>query len=297
MPLTIAGLLKPEYMSRPSQILRRAWRGVCRPPATARVRLPWGSILQINPGETIGRLIYLTGVFDLAVTEALWRLTDPGDTAIDVGGNIGYTACLFARRVGNAGMVHVFEPHPEVVLELTANSRRWRTPLHGRVVIHEKALGRHSGVADLNIPSDFRDNHGLASIRHAGPRAKSLKVVLEQIDALDEEVTRARIAKIDVEGAEVDVLMGATRVLQSGNLRDIVFEDSGSMPTEAARILSAHGYAVFSLRVSDAGPVITPIGEPEPALRLWDSPSYLATLDVPRMRQRYEKPGWSCLAG
>jgi FkbM family methyltransferase len=65
------------------------------------------------------------GVYDLPVTETLWRLTELGDLGVDAGANIGYTASVLAVRAGPAGLVVAFEPHPVLRAELAANIARW----------------------------------------------------------------------------------------------------------------------------------------------------------------------------
>ena len=61
---------------------------------------------------------------DLAVSEALWRLLDPGALALDVGANIGFMTNLMAWRSGPCGRVLAFEPHPEVFRSLAENVER-----------------------------------------------------------------------------------------------------------------------------------------------------------------------------
>lgn len=297
MPEIFSGLLKPEYRARPAQLFRRIWRGVRASPPTVCVPLPWGNDLEITPEETIGRQIYHMGVFDLSVSELLWRLTEPGTVVFDVGGNIGYTSSILARRVGPKGQVHAFEPHPVVAPKFRANAKRWTIPPNGAVTLHEMALGRSQGTIDLCMPDGFGDNQGLATICSAKGGAGSVPVLLNTLDSMVDALGVPSLIKIDVEGAEEEVLEGSHRVLARRGVRDIVFEDEGPMPTAAHRILSRYGYAIFSLRVSSAGPVVTPVGEPAPGLRPWDSPSYLATLDVARMRTLFQPSGWRCLRG
>jgi FkbM family methyltransferase len=297
MPEMFYGLLKPEYRAHPSQLFRRLWRGLRASPPTVCVSLPWGNELEITPKEVIGRQIYHMGVFDLSVTELLWRLTETGSMTFDVGANIGYTSSILARGVGPKGRVHAFEPHPVVAPKFRANAKRWTTPPNGEVMLHELALGRSQGTIDLCMPVDFRENEGLASICSYRGGAGSVPVVLTTLDAMVDTLGVPSLIKIDVEGAEEEVLEGSRRALARRLIRDIVFEDEGPMPTASHRILTDYGYAIFSLRASDAGPVVTPVGEPAPSLRLWDSPSYLATLDVARMRTRLQRSGWTCLRG
>ena len=297
MPVIFSGLLKPEYRGRPSQLFRRAWRGLRASPPTVCVRLPWGTDLEINPEETIGRQIYMMGVFDLSVSETLWRLTEAGSTVFDVGGNIGYTSSILTRAVGPLGRVHAFEPHPEVASKFRANARRWPVPPNGTVTLHETALGRSGGTIDLCMPEGFGCNQGLASIRSGMSGVPTVSVSLRTLDSMVETLGMPTLLKIDVEGAEEEVLEGSHQALASRAIRDVVFEDEGPVPTAPFRILTRYGYTLFSLRVSDQGPVVTPVGDPAPPLRPWDTASYLATLDVARLRDRFKKTGWRCLQG
>lgn len=105
-------LTKPEYLLRPSQFGRRIIEFLVPRTGIQAVSLPWDMDIWVDPEEAIGRAIVRAGVFELAVTETLWRLTDPGDLAVDVGANIGYMSSVLARRCGPAGSVRVFEPHP-----------------------------------------------------------------------------------------------------------------------------------------------------------------------------------------
>ena len=292
----LGGLQKPEYRSNPGQIFRRVWRGLRSPPADACVALPWGSRLNIRPRETIGRQIWDLGVFDLIVSECLWRLVASGETAFDVGGNIGYTASILATRVGIAGRVHVFEPHPELARDLTANTRLWKTPPHGKVTVHALALGAAAGPGWLNVPEGFEVNRGLSSASQTRS-AHGLHIDLDTLDRLSADHAAIGVMKIDVEGGELDVLRGGPAVLAAGKIRDIVFEDHGTPPMPVGTLLQSHGYEVFSLSLEQDGPVLTPVGRPAPPLRGSDSPSYLATKDSARAIARLRPRGWCCLGG
>lgn len=292
----LGGLGKPEYLSQPTQVLRRIWRGLRPLPATACVRLPWGSRLNIRPPETIGRQIWNLGVFDLAVSESLWRLAEAGETALDVGGNIGYTASILAARVRGAGQIHAFEPHPRLAQELAANAGLWAVPPHGRVTVHECALGAQPGTAWLNIPDSFEVNRGLASVSQV-QAAEGLRIEVRTLDAVSADLAPVGVMKIDVEGGELAVLEGGLAALRDGRIRDIVFEDHGRMPTPAGELLLRHGYQVFALGLDGTGPLLSPAGQSATALRPWDSPSYLATRDPDRAADRFRPRGWSCLKG
>src|SRR5262245_30886013 len=97
----LTNLRKPEYLFRPRQIGRRLLRGWRRPRGDFEVvSLPWGLPLHVSVHDGIGQQLRMMGVFELAVSEVLWRLTEPGDLALDIGSNIGYMTSLLATRVG-----------------------------------------------------------------------------------------------------------------------------------------------------------------------------------------------------
>ena len=126
---------------------------------------------------------------DLRVSEALWRLTDCGETAIDIGANIGYMTRLLAFRVGRQGRVLAFEPQPKLVNILTENVDAWRCETGATIEVHPLALSDHEGEALLGIPDDFDQNHGLTHLVSAGddsPKTR-IPVRIKRLDNIIEE--------------------------------------------------------------------------------------------------------------
>src|ERR1700733_9046417 len=104
---------KPQYLFRPKYALRRLLIRLHVLDLPHLVKLPWGKNLDVDLSDPVGfALASQGGLFDIVTTEVIWRLTQPGDTAFDVGANIGYFTSLLAHRAGKAGKVFVFEPHP-----------------------------------------------------------------------------------------------------------------------------------------------------------------------------------------
>jgi hypothetical protein len=102
------------------------------------------------------------------------------------------------------------------------------------------------------------------------------------------------VLKIDVEGHEAAVLQGAASLLARHGIRDIVFEEHGSHPTNATRLLEGYGYALFRLRQRFLGLSADPAGESGKHGQ-WDPPSYLATTDPDRATVRLAPRGWAVL--
>jgi hypothetical protein len=79
----------------------------------AIVRTTDGFEITVAPNELIGRHIYLTGEFDRSVVEVLCNFSEPGDTLLDIGANIGYVSACFLNNVRNSDVLAV-EPQPDV---------------------------------------------------------------------------------------------------------------------------------------------------------------------------------------
>ncbi len=275
-------LSKPQYIYRPSQILRRMRLG---DEAEIVVPTPWGCPLLVAQEDTIGAGIARMGVHELAVSETMWRLADREDLALDVGANVGYFAGLLARRVSE---VIAFEPNPQLYRFIAGNIERW--DVADRVTLDTRAASDSDGTAVLHLPADFESNYGIATLE---PGADTISHEVPTV-RLDEVIAgrRVGILKLDVEGHELSVLQGAGGSLRDGLIRDVFFEDHRPLPTAVSSLLEANGFAINGIEERLSGPVLTPEGHvPEG----WDAPTYLATRDPERAARLMGRRGWTCL--
>ena len=140
------------------------------------------------------------------VVRLLERTLRPGMVVVDVGANVGFHTVLAARLVAPGGRVHAVEPVPWNVEVLRANA--WRHGCGDTVSVHPLAAGAESGEASLAIPADGRSGTELAAPGGAGELVR-----VEPLDALVPEV-RVDLLKVDVEGAESDVIAGARGLIE-----------------------------------------------------------------------------------
>lgn len=130
-------------------------------------------------------------------------LVRPGDVFVDVGAHIGLHTITGSRASGPSGRVISLEPHP-----VTSRWLRENVQLNDleNVTVHAAAAGVANGRAAFSDrPLEDRN-----ALEHDG----SLLVEVVRLDDLLGDVDRVRLLKIDVEGSELDVLAGATAVLQ-----------------------------------------------------------------------------------
>ncbi len=276
---------KPEYFYRPKQIVKRV-RSFLSPRARGDVTI---SILNqkmtVSRAETIGKSLADFGVYDLALTETLWRLISPGCKIADIGANIGYFSLVMAHRAGPYGAVHCFEPHPLLQKKWQTHLRRWP-----QCTLHPIALSSQEGEMDLYIPQNFEKNEGIASLEKQD-NAKVIKVAVQTLDrALAGK--KIELIKIDVEGHELDVLKGASTMLET--VENIVFEDFQKSKSPVIVFLQNKGFKVFRLHKGFSQVRLLEVEDGD-GLPLWEPPNYIATRDPEELRSKLASPGWKCL--
>lgn len=286
---------KPHYLFRPSQAARRllqGWRGT--EPGTVRVKLPWGLYLRVDPAESIGGAIWRLGIYDLAVSEVLWRLTSPGDLTVDVGANLGHMAGILAVRAGPAGRVLAFEPHPGVFGDLVGNIAEAAAD-HRAAPIEAlpMAVGSSVGLGHLDCGDPLSSNRGLA--RLVGDQRHGVPVRVTTLD-LALAGRAAGMVKIDVEGATQAVMEGARESLRAGRIRHLVYEAHEDEREPLAGLLRGYGYTVFALGRDRFGLVLGR-GNEAPRLPGYEAPSYLATREPSQVLATLRRRGWRVLAG
>jgi FkbM family methyltransferase len=294
------GLCKPEYLLQPRRLARRILgRGPARDERGRYVLpLPWGLSMRVEHFDVVPQVIERLGIYDLIVTETLWRLIRPGDTVLDVGANIGFMTLAMAARLRDAGRVFSFEPHPEIFAELSANVDLARQRFPGVTLrLYREAASDVAGTAALHLPALFDEQRGLAHLGEGAGMAPSGRRVDVAARPLDEHASELggtiTAMKVDVEGHEAAVFRGARSLLATGAIRHIIFEEHREPPTDATEALRAHGYTLFSLERTLLGPRL---GDARHRRRTtWEAPSLLATRAPDEALAACSPLGWRSL--
>ena len=183
-----------------------------------------GTGLRFDTG--LGTNLFITGEYERPVQGAISSLVKQGDVCYDIGANLGFFTVLFGRLAGTAGIVYAFEPVPSNASVLERNAR-----LNGlsNIQILRMACSRQSGSSELMLARHI----GGAVLKSAGvPPDLNGSIVVETatIDSLvnTQKIAPPNVVKIDVEGAEMDVLEGMKKVLKEWGPAVIIEVDDAS---------------------------------------------------------------------
>jgi FkbM family methyltransferase len=186
----------------------------------------------------ISFICVLLEIFYFNIYEKFYRVKR-GDVVIDAGAFVGMFTVKMAKIVGNKGKVIAIEPEKTNSLFLKKNVKENGLK---NVIVIEKGLWSEKGKKSLYL--GYRSSPSLVY-----PTKKSIEV---EVDTLDNIVSELRLKdvnfiKIDVEGAEIEALKGAKRILNNNpNLVIAAYHEIGGEPAYRKIIpfLEAKNFAV-----------------------------------------------------
>lgn len=168
----------------------------------------------------------------------------------DVGSNCGVFALASAIRA-RQGYVLALEPDIWLAGIIRASARR-NAAITGKIDVIPAALAGRVGLADFVIAQRGRATNALESASARGVSGGARERVLVPTLTLDVLLTRAplpSLVKIDVEGAEVDVLSGGSQTLSEA--RPLFHIEVGAeAATDVFHMLERNDYLVFEAGVS-----------------------------------------------
>ena len=202
-------------------------------------------ILGSLAGDSGGASVYFNKT-EPEQSDAMIRELKNGRVFFDIGANVGYYTILVSRVVGKSGTVLAFEPvirnlaylQQHVVLNKASNVRILPFACSNENGIARFSLGPNSAMGGLI--SDDAANAG------------DILVPTVTMDKIAEELGIAPdVLKIDVEGAEINVLQGEMELLRSKKPVIFLSTHSPGLREECLDLLAEVGYEAEPLVPGD----------------------------------------------
>lgn len=204
----------------------------------------------------------------LEIAYPMLRALQKGDTAIDVGANIGFFTCLMSKMVGDSGHVVSYEPAPDNLQVLHHNVRA--NQMTNTLLIPKPCWSKEQELV-LHLNADNRSSHSIYDpgewydniMSRANPEAIPTHTTLLDIAPCAHD--KVRLIKIDAEGADMEVLKGAKGLLTKHRVPFIIFEfnpmgmhQAGWTAPECRQFMRELGYDMFFLHEDGSLPALVP---------------------------------------
>lgn len=182
-----------------------------------------GQKLLVDLGNTVGRSIRLHGKYGDRIEALLSSLLSPTDIFIDVGANVGYFS-IIASKICSNGKVIALEPNFNLCSMIRRSARRngidnlTVLPIGAgsQARIDTFQIQSSSGISFVGAGTHVRKGDNVVVVE---------TVVVETLDTIYEYCCDNKfpeLVKLDVEGRELEVLQGATKLIAHGSTHFIV---------------------------------------------------------------------------
>ena len=157
---------------------------------------------------------YPIGTYEAETIARVLETLRAGDVFYDLGANAGYFSLAAAKKVGNTGLAYAFEPMPKNLEYLEKH-----IAINGvkNVEIIPVAVADKEGAVRFTTGNNLSANTYKQDSTNYETDSGFIDVPTDTLDHLVYGPQKLRVPnyiKIDVEGAELDVLNGARRLLQ-----------------------------------------------------------------------------------
>jgi FkbM family methyltransferase len=251
LPLFPINVLENLASSNPSSLkYRLASAGLRQRDVVIRNGVAKG--LKFNSGESCPELAL--GTYEIPIQHIFTEYLKAGDVFYDVGANVGFFSIIAAKLVGDNGQVYAFEPGSSNAVAVRHNAQLNN---FNHIEVIEKAVSDKSGAGQLLL-AKYSGGHTLATADAPPDLAGEVTVDLISIDDLiaQKQIAPPNFVKVDVEGAELNVLKGMKETIKTYQPTIIYEVDDGDRAVyerkyqELADFLQSFNYQVTQIENS-----------------------------------------------
>lgn len=173
-----------------------------------------GLIFNVDSSIMSQRIL---GLHEAEIAASVRRYAGQVHSAVDIGANDGFYSLYFASR-----------PEIEHVVAADANGKMFER-LHGNFALNDPSFLKKLKYYDMFVGAEGGNS-------------------CTTLDELVSDLPRPVLVKIDVDGGELDVLRGASRLIASGEANFVVETHSKDLEIACVRLLKEQGYVVTIVR-------------------------------------------------
>ena len=221
-----------------------------------------GSVVRIGSGHARGmqwrrhkRYVngYWTGQYEWPVQQAIARELQNGEVFYDVGANAGFFSLVARCQVGSEGHIVSFDPDPS-----NCENAHEQIEINGieNWAVVPKAISDRPGRLSFAYA---RKGSSTGHLGQAAEGEETFDVEVTTLDAVLESYPPPHLVKIDIEGAEVEALTAASRMLRAVRPTLMVELHGKQCAENVEGILREAGYCFFNI---DGTPVADGTGLP-----------------------------------
>jgi FkbM family methyltransferase len=193
----------------------------------------WGKITYLAKDEYVGRSIHNYGEYNPDETEMVLQLAQKDKLSLDIGANMG---CITQALLYSGFDTWSFEPQPEVYKVLTTNCNNQ---------CFNFALGAQETTAQMpKVYYSEKNNFGGISLNTRSILGSYTVPVKRLDDLLQDNDTPVGFIKLDVEGYELSVLLGAKETIEKYKPILYVEDDRVEKSASLRKFITALGYTI-----------------------------------------------------
>ena len=259
-----------EFLARPdlATLVRYSlWKTLHSLPFPPTIALPWhgGTTFTSRFDNDLSMAMFVGGSFEPNEFALLDRLIRPGMNVVDGGANEGVYSLFLACKVGPIGRVIAVEPSAREFMRLSDNVT---TNNLNNVSLVASALAERAGEISLRIAeAAHAGQNTVGDFAYEGITSVGTEVVptttVDELAAV--HGLNVDVIKLDIEGAELRALMGATNVLRTARplvlleLSGAALAHQGASVNQLSALFDRADYKLFRFDYATGLPV--PLGD------------------------------------